>query len=120
MIHTYYTFPSIRTCGFILLFWISLCSAGEQHDRIILQPGQTVYPLSHKLVVVDSVSGTENMNYLIDDLYGRLIVLQPPRTSDTLDIYYHFSNISAPKKMGLGIGSISTWFPEENTRVIPA
>ncbi len=120
MIHTYYTFPSIRTCGFILLFWISLCSAGEQHDRIILQPGQTVYPLSHKLVVVDSVSGTENMNYLIDDLYGRLIVLQPPRTSDTLDIYYHFSNISAPKKMGLGIGSISTWFPKENTRVIPA
>jgi hypothetical protein len=90
--------------------------AGEYREQIMIKPGQTLYPLSHALIVVDSLAGAERYNYLIDALYGRLILLQAPQTNDTLEIFYQYSNINAPKKVDLGIAKITSWFPEERPR----
>lgn len=87
--------------------------AGTSDDTLILRSGQTVYPLKHQLVKIDSIDIQSNIPYLIDELYGRLILLQSPIQLDTIHISYQYSDISVPKKKTLGIGKINEWFPKE-------
>jgi hypothetical protein len=97
---------------FMILIVIPLFS-GIAEDVIILKPEQTVYALRHQLVSVDSINIDKDAHYLVDALYGRLILLQSPQTIDTINIYYQYSDISAPRKKDLGIGKINEWFPKE-------
>ncbi len=99
-------------CVFLFLY-IQPCPASQQRETVILQPGKTVYPLQHPLIVVDSLSGAGDLSVLFDELYGRLIILQPPDEHDTLLVHYRYSDADVPQKMDLGIGKISGWFPEE-------
>ncbi|MBW6457935.1 MAG: hypothetical protein K0B52_02115, partial [FCB group bacterium] len=116
MIRNKYKNTFIRVCAFIMVWSISTVFAGERREQVILKPGQTVYPLSHTLIVVDSLAGADAYHYLVDALYGRLILLQAPQTNDTLEIFYQYSEINAPKRTDLGIGRITSWFPEERSR----
>ncbi|MEA2076844.1 MAG: hypothetical protein U9O95_02365 [Candidatus Marinimicrobia bacterium] len=98
----------------ILLFFLMLpLHAGTGNEKLIIKPGQTVYALRHQLIVVDSIFIDHNISYIIDDLHGRLILLQSPGEQDTINIFYRFSEISAPRKKDLGIGKIGGWFPKE-------
>jgi len=87
--------------------------AGTTEENVVLHPGQTVYALRHQLIALDSISIDNNIPYLVDDLYGRLILLQSPEKQDTINIYYQYSDLSAPRKKNLGIGKINDWFPKE-------
>jgi hypothetical protein len=89
--------------------------AENNMDMLFLRPEQTVYTLQHPLIKVDSIKIDPNLPYLIDELYGRLILLQSPQVPDTVYMYYQYSKISVPKKKDLGIGKINEWFPPENT-----
>ncbi len=94
--------------------------AGTAKDKIVVCPGQTVYALRHQLIAVDSISLKDSIPYLIDDLYGRLILLKSPEVQDTIDIYYKYSDVSAPRKKNLGIGKINTWFPKDAVERSPS
>ncbi len=116
MIRSKNIFSVLSFCCAFLLFYIYPCPASEYEERIILQPGKTVYPFQHDLIVVDSLKGADDLNFLFDVLYGRLIILQPPEKTDTLIVHYHYSDADVPQKMNLGIGRISTWFPEDQKK----
>ncbi|MDZ7796266.1 MAG: hypothetical protein U5N56_04105 [Candidatus Marinimicrobia bacterium] len=73
--------------------------------------------MQHDLIVVDSLKGTDDLNVLFDVIYGRVIILQPLEKTDTIVIHYHYSDADVPRKMGLGVGRISTWFPEDQKKV---
>lgn len=107
----------IRFLPYILLLLIvtaPLPLRGEKgQETFILQPGQNVYPLKRQFLQVDSLVSAGEYEYLVDELYGRLILLSPPQSSDTIHIYYSYSRTEAPKNINLGIGRINTWFPEE-------
>lgn len=97
----------------LLIAGTRFAAGNENHERLFLEPGKTLYPLQYGMVHVDSLKGAEQLEYLIDALYGRFILLIPPSARDTVDIYYRYSAVNAPRKMDLGIGRIDTWFPEE-------
>ena len=87
--------------------------AGTLNETIVLQPGKTVYAFRHAYISIDSLTINKDINYIIDDLHGRLILLETPNKADTLTIAYHYSEIKAPQKKDLGIGTINEWFPKE-------
>lgn len=101
-----------------ILFYFLLLSlplfAGNANERIIISPARTIYPLQHALLTSDSLNAPDYIKYLLDPTNGRIILLQKPKKTDTLHIYYHYSDISIPKNESLGIGKINDWFPEKN------
>jgi hypothetical protein len=101
----------------LLLSAVVFCAAAAEQETLILKPGQSVYPLRQQLLVVDSLSGAGEYSYLIDVLYGRLILTDVPKKADTLRIYYRYSTTEAPQKLQLGIGRIDEWFPEEDQQI---
>ena len=99
--------------GIVLSLLMLPLLAGTAKDQIIVHPGQTVYALRHQLIAVDSISIKHDIPYLVDDLYGRLILLRSSDVQDTITVYYKFSDLTAPRKKDLGIGKINTWFPKD-------
>jgi hypothetical protein len=97
----------------ILFFLLLPLYGGSQSEDIVIEPEKTLYALRHPFISVDSISIEKDLSYIIDDLHGRLILLQSPLTRDTISIVYHYSEFSAPMQKDLGIGKISEWFPKE-------
>ncbi|MDD3095511.1 MAG: hypothetical protein PHD63_04630, partial [Candidatus Marinimicrobia bacterium] len=107
-------FSRITVLLWILLAGTRFTAAAHNQESLFLEPGKTLYPLKYGMVQVDSLKGADKLEYLIDALYGRVILLQAPAFADTLRIYYRYSTVNAPRKLDLGIGRIDTWFPEES------
>ena len=112
MIRSTNIFSILRLSAVVLLLSLAAAAASEFRERIVLQPGETVYPLEKDLITVDSVGAAGERRFLVDELYGRLILLEAPRETDTLIVHYRYSDAEAPGKLDLGIGRISEWFPE--------
>ena len=101
---------------FILVFLFSIIlplHADMQNETLLIKPGKTVYALRHPFISVDSIFINDQINYIIDELHGRLILLQTPGKLDSAKIFYHHSNLTVPRKKDLNIGTINEWFPAE-------
>lgn len=95
----------------VLCLFILPLLAGFMTEKIVVEPGKNVYPLRHQLISVDSLS-VGDFKYIIDDMHGRLILLNVSNVVDTLSISYTYSDITPPLKKDLGIGKINEWFPK--------
>lgn len=102
----------------IIIFFVNILSAGAISEKIVLEKDKTIYSLKKNYISLDSlVWESQPIRYVIDNTYGRFILLDKIDSIQNVKIFYHYSDLNAPKSYDLGIKKINNYFDENEENV---
>lgn len=102
----------------ILILAGTITLADSFREDFEIRPGQTIFSLSHSLVTLDSIhweNSTDTLRWALDPVEGRWVVLDNPRRSYSVKIYYSTPEWSLPLRFSSGVRYLPQLFPEEET-----
>ena len=104
----------------ILIIFVKILFAGSMSEKIILEKDKTIYSLKKNYISLDSlVWERKPICYVIDNTYGRFILLDKIDSIQSVEIFYNYSDLIVPKSYDLGIKKINSYF-DENEEIVKA